>query len=65
MKVTGCTLADAVKMASTNPAELYGLDDRGRLIPGKRADIILFTLDNYKVNIRKTYVKGELVYQAK
>jgi len=65
MKVTGCTIADAVKMASTNPAELYGLDDRGELIPGKRADIILFTLDNYKVNIIKTYVRGELVYHAK
>jgi N-acetylglucosamine-6-phosphate deacetylase len=64
MKVTGCTLADAVQMASTNPARLYGLSDRGELIPGKRADLILFTLDDYKVNIKKTYVKGELVYQA-
>lgn len=65
MKVTGCTLAEAVQMASTNPSKLYGLDDRGELLPGRRADLILFTLDDYKVNIKKTFVNGVLVYQAK
>lgn len=65
MEVTGCSLADAVQMASTNPARLYNLNDRGTLEPGKRADIILFTLDNFKVNIQKTWVKGELVYEKK
>ena len=63
IEVTGCTLADAVRMASTNPARLYGLTDRGELKTGKRADVILFTLDDYKVDIRKTFVEGELVYQ--
>ncbi len=63
MKVTGCTLADAVQMASTNPAKLYNLTDRGVLEPGKRADLVLFTLDNFQVNIRKTWVKGELVFE--
>lgn len=62
MEVTGCSLADAVQMASTNPAKLYNLNDRGTLEEGKRADIILFTLDDFKVNIQKTFVKGELVY---
>lgn len=65
MKVTGCSLAEAVQMASTNPSKLYGLDDRGELLPGRRADLILFTLDDYKVNIKKTFVNGVLVYQAK
>jgi N-acetylglucosamine-6-phosphate deacetylase len=64
MEVTGCSLADAIQMSSTNQAKLFGLDDRGTLDPGKRADIILFHLDNFKVNIEKTYVKGELVYDA-
>ncbi len=64
MEVTGCTLAEAVQMASTNPANLYGLDDRGTLEPGKRADIIIFTVDDFKINIRKTFVLGKLVYQA-
>jgi N-acetylglucosamine-6-phosphate deacetylase len=63
MEVTGCSLGNAVQMASTNPAKLYGLDDRGTLEVGKRADLILFTLDDYKVNIQKTFVQGELVYE--
>ena len=64
MKVTGCSLADAVQMASTNAAKLYGLSDRGTMETGKRADLILFTLDDFKVNIKKTFVKGELVFSA-
>jgi len=64
MEVTGCSLADAIQMSSTNPAKLNGLNDRGLLEPGKRADIILFTLDDFKVNIQKTYVSGKLVYNA-
>ena len=63
IEVTGCSLAEAVQMASTNQAKLYGLDDRGILEPGKRADLILFTLDDFKVNIQKTYVLGDLVYE--
>lgn len=63
MKVTGCSLGEAVQMASTNPARLYGLNDRGELEPGKRADLIVFTLEDFKVNIRQTWVKGHLVYE--
>jgi len=63
MKVTGCSLEEAVRMASTNPAKLYNLDDRGTLEVGKRADLILFTLENSKVDIQKTFVQGDLVYQ--
>jgi N-acetylglucosamine-6-phosphate deacetylase len=63
MEVTGCSLADAIKMSSTNPAKLNGLTDRGTLEPGKRADLVLFTIDDFKVNIQKTYVLGGLVYQ--
>ncbi len=65
MEVTGCSLADAVQMASTNPAKLYGLNDRGTLETGKRADLILFTLVNSEVNIQKTWVNGDLVYENK
>lgn len=63
MKVTGCSLADAVQMGSTNPARLYNLNDRGTLEPGKRADLVLFTLEDYQVTIQETWVKGELVYE--
>jgi N-acetylglucosamine-6-phosphate deacetylase len=64
MKVTGCTLADAIRMASTNPALLYGLDDRGSIEPGKRADLILFTIGEHDMNIVQTFVAGELVYDV-
>lgn len=64
MKFTGCSLADAIQMASTNPANLYNLGDRGKLEPGMRADIVIFTLDDYKIKINKTWVKGNLVYDA-
>jgi len=64
MEVTGCTLGEAVRMASANPAALYGLHDRGELKPGKRADLILFTVGKRDLHIVKTYVAGELVYEA-
>ncbi|WP_423127789.1 N-acetylglucosamine-6-phosphate deacetylase [Gaoshiqia sp. Z1-71] len=64
MNVTGCTLAEAIRMGSANPAGLYGLTDRGEMAPGKRADLILFTIDKRELNIKKTYVEGTLVYEA-
>jgi N-acetylglucosamine-6-phosphate deacetylase len=64
MKVTGCTLADAVQMASTNPARLYNLTDRGELVPGLRADLVLFTVDDFTVNVQETWVNGNKVYES-
>jgi N-acetylglucosamine-6-phosphate deacetylase len=34
------SLADAVTAASTTPAALLGLDDRGTIAPGCRADLV-------------------------
>lgn len=65
MKFTGCSLADAVHMASRNPAKLYNLNDRGEIKPGKRADLVLFNLDDYVLKIKKTILAGEVVYSAK
>ena len=64
MKVTGCNLADAIKMASTNAAQIYGLDDRGELKQGMRADLILFSLDDFTMNIKKTIVEGDVVFDS-
>jgi N-acetylglucosamine-6-phosphate deacetylase len=64
MKVTGCSLADAIKMASTNPAKLYNLTDRGLLEVGKRADLVIFSMEDFEVQVQKTFVKGELVYES-
>ncbi len=64
MRFTGCSLADAVHMVSRNPARLLGLDDRGEIRVGKRADLVLFNLDNGKLTIRKTIVAGKEVFNS-
>ena len=60
---TQCSLADAIHMASRNPAGLLGLVDRGEIRPGKRADLVLFNMENNKMKVRKTIVAGTLVYE--
>ena len=62
MRFTGCTLEEAIRMASTNPARLLGLDQLGEIAPGKRADLILFNLDEGEMVIRRTLVAGKEVY---
>ena len=64
MKATGCTLGEAIRMGSGNPARLNGLKDRGAILPGMRADLILFKLEDFKMEIQQTIVAGELVYDA-
>jgi len=62
MRFTDCSMAEAVHAATRNPARLYGLSDRGELLPGKRADLILFRMNNGRVEIVKTYVGGKVVF---
>ena len=64
LKITGCSLGEAIRMSSTNPSKLYGLSDRGVIEAGKRADLILFEIGDSELVIKKTYVKGKLVYEA-
>jgi N-acetylglucosamine-6-phosphate deacetylase len=63
MKVTGCTLEEAVNMATRNPARLYRFNDRGTLEPGKRADLVIFRIIDNEIVIEKTIVNGKLVYE--
>jgi N-acetylglucosamine-6-phosphate deacetylase len=42
---SGVSLADAVQAASTTPARLLGLDDRGAIAPGRRADLVALEPD--------------------
>ena len=60
MREGGCTLAQAVQMASANPARLMGVGDRtGSLASGKDADILLFDGD---IRILRTIIQGKTVY---
>lgn len=64
MRFTGCSLESAINMASRNPARLMGLEDIGAIQVGKRADLILFTLEDSEIKIHQTFVNGELVYKS-
>ena len=58
-KKAGVPLTDTIRMMSENPARLMGIDDRkGRLLPGKDADIVLFDED---VTVRDVFYKGKKV----
>lgn len=63
MTYTQCSLADAVRMASQNVAELLDLDDRGEIRPGKRADLVLFEMDNNRIEVKKTILAGKIVFE--
>jgi N-acetylglucosamine-6-phosphate deacetylase len=64
MNFTGCSLTNAINMASENVAGVYNLYDRGKLLPGKRADIIMFERTGNQLKVIKTLLKGKLVYQS-
>lgn len=50
----------AIQMATLNAAECYGLEDRGAIAPGLRADIVL--LDNLKdFNVDNVFIEGKEV----
>lgn len=51
-------IVNVSKMASANPAKVMGLDDRGEIAVGKRADFVLL---NDRLEIRKVIYKGEIV----
>lgn len=62
MQFTQCSLKDAIQMASTQPAKLLKLTDIGEIRPGKRADLILFTVEGGEIKIHQTMVAGKVVY---
>jgi N-acetylglucosamine-6-phosphate deacetylase len=58
---TGCSLPQAVRCATLNPARLLGIDDRkGSLEVGKDADLVIFDED---LNVHYTILGGGVVYE--
>ena len=55
-----CDIATAWALVSDGPARLLGLDDRGRLAPGQRADIVL--LDKATLRVAATLCAGRVSY---
>lgn len=67
MRLCGLTLAEAVTLATRNPARVGRVAGRQRgLAPGDRADVVEFAYDGEAKRIRvlRTWLDGELVYQA-
>ncbi|HXQ59041.1 MAG TPA: amidohydrolase family protein [Acidimicrobiales bacterium] len=54
--VAGIGLGDAIAAASTTPASLLGLDDRGAISPGRRADLVALGAD---LEVERVWVGGE------
>lgn len=59
---TGPELAQAWRMVSTRPAEILGLADRGRLVPGARADLTI--LEETSGQVAASFVGGALSFLA-
>ena len=62
IKYTGCTLGEAINMASVNVARIYNLSERGSLAIGKRADLIVFKKTGNYITLKQVWVKGRKVF---
>lgn len=62
MKDGGCTLCQAVRMMTENPAKFMHVDNRkGSISIGKDADLVIF---DENINVRMTIIKGKTVYRC-
>ncbi len=60
VNIAGCSVEDAVKMATLNPARMMGIADRkGSIEPGKDADIVIW---KGNVEVERTIIGGETIY---
>jgi N-acetylglucosamine-6-phosphate deacetylase len=58
VSAAGISLEDAVTAASTTPARLLGLADRGAIAPGMRADLVAFSRDDHSVAVEGVWASG-------
>ncbi len=58
--VAGCSIADAVRMITENPARVMGISEhKGALKAGMDADVVIFDGD---IKIKNTIINGKIVY---
>lgn len=58
---TGISLPEAVALVSRNPARAVGLEDRGTIAPGKRADLVRVRCDEEVPVVRTVWREGRRV----
>ena len=56
--VDNITLPGAIASVSRNPARRVGLDDRGEIAPGKRADLVRYRLDGDLPSVIEVWREG-------
>ncbi|MCG8452341.1 MAG: adenine deaminase [Spirochaetales bacterium] len=59
----GIAPSEALRLATINGAEAYGLEDRGALVPGRRADFAILSGELEDFEIQDVYIQGTLVAQ--
>jgi N-acetylglucosamine-6-phosphate deacetylase len=60
IEFTGCTIEDAIRLGSTNPAiQLKVFDRKGSITEGKDADVVIF---NHQYQIEMTFCRGRIAY---
>ena len=57
MAATSCSMADAFRMASTNPAQALGFEDIGAIAVGKKADLVFV---DEQFHVRQVVLGGKL-----
>jgi N-acetylglucosamine-6-phosphate deacetylase len=63
MRIAGVTLAEAVTMATRNPARVGRIGGLVRgLEPGARADLVRFAFEDGQVRVLETFVNGQRVF---
>jgi N-acetylglucosamine-6-phosphate deacetylase len=60
--LSGCSLWQAINMASSNVARILNLEERGNLYLGKRADLMLFKKEGQSLQIKNIWLNGTLVF---
>jgi len=62
--LTHIDLAAAVRLVTLNPAKAAGLDDRGEIAIGKRADLIMVDMPTGLPQVGRVWLNGQTVYQG-
>lgn len=64
-QLTDITLAKSVALVTRNPARAAGLNDRGEIAVGKRADLIAVSTVEGMAQVEKVWVAGSLVLNTR
>lgn len=64
-ELAGISLPEAVRLVTTNPAHAAGLDDRGEIAVGRRADLVSVAHINGLAQTSRVFCAGKPVFEAR